>query len=89
MARQKPTHPDTPDWTLSPHQETAVDSSRQWEDGYRHGRGRRGDPADRERVAQSSPWLSGRAEPPQTGALGRHARRPSQLAAAGRGGAQA
>lgn len=25
MARQKPTHPDTPDWTLSPQQGTAVD----------------------------------------------------------------
>jgi hypothetical protein len=25
MARQKPTNPDTPDWTLTPQQETAVD----------------------------------------------------------------
>src|SRR5215813_1469140 len=25
MARQKPTHPDTRDWSLSPQQETAVD----------------------------------------------------------------
>jgi len=25
MARHKPTHPDTPDWTLAPQQETAVD----------------------------------------------------------------
>src|SRR2546422_3751766 len=25
MTRHKPTHPDTPDWTLSPQQETAVD----------------------------------------------------------------
>ncbi len=25
MARQKPTDPDTPDWTLTPQQETAVD----------------------------------------------------------------
>ena len=25
MARQKPTNPDTPEWTLSPQQETAVD----------------------------------------------------------------
>jgi hypothetical protein len=25
MPRHKPTHPDTPDWTLTPQQETAVD----------------------------------------------------------------
>jgi hypothetical protein len=25
VARQKPTNPDTPDWTLTPQQETAVD----------------------------------------------------------------
>ena len=25
MARHKPTHPDAPDWTLTPQQETAVD----------------------------------------------------------------
>ena len=25
MARRNPTNPDTPDWTLAPHQETAVD----------------------------------------------------------------
>ena len=47
MLRQKPTNPDTPDWTLTPQQETAVDLLASG-DRHRHCTSHRGDPANRE-----------------------------------------